>query len=133
MRLDDSYRLLELDARASDEEIKRAWRDLTKVWHPDRFPNDPAMRRRAEEKVKAINEAYGTIQEHRGGERPAEPAETAASRKGRLLRSYRSWSLGLAMAGLFLLVRRPTPGGLLIAAVLFGVAAVLLVKMSRVQ
>lgn len=130
MRLDDSYRLLELDARASDDEIKRAWRDLTKVWHPDRFPNDPAMRRRAEEKVKAINEAYGTILEHRGGERPA---ETAASRKGRRLRSYRSWSLGLAMAGLFLLVRRPTPGGLLIAAVLFGVAAVLLVKMSRVQ
>ena len=29
-----------------------------KVWHPDRFGNDPKLRARADEKLKEINEAY---------------------------------------------------------------------------
>src|SRR5687768_8711091 len=61
MRLDDCYRLLDLDRNARTEQIKRAHRDLTKVWHPDRFGHDAALRRKAEEKLKAINEAYETI------------------------------------------------------------------------
>lgn len=61
MRLDECYRLLDLDSRASGEEVKRAYRDLTKVWHPDRFGHDAELRRRAEEKLKAINNAYETI------------------------------------------------------------------------
>ena len=61
MRLDECYRLLDLQPGASAEELKRAHRDLTKVWHPDRFGNDAALRRKAEEKLKAINEAYETI------------------------------------------------------------------------
>jgi len=36
MRLDDCYRLLDLPPGSSPEEVKRAYRDLTKVWHPDR-------------------------------------------------------------------------------------------------
>jgi curved DNA-binding protein CbpA len=61
MRLDECYRVLELQPGASGEEVKRAYRDLTKVWHPDRFAHDAALRRKAEEKLKAINEAYETI------------------------------------------------------------------------
>src|SRR5688500_16394353 len=61
MRLDDSYRLLDLSPTASDEEVKQAHRDLMKVWHPDRFGRDPALRLKAEEKLKAINEAYEAI------------------------------------------------------------------------
>ncbi len=57
----DHYRTLELEPGASEEEVRRAWRDLTKVWHPDRFGNDEQLRRRAEEKLKAINEAYDEI------------------------------------------------------------------------
>ncbi|HYO75877.1 MAG TPA: J domain-containing protein, partial [Thermoanaerobaculia bacterium] len=36
MRLDDCYALLDLRPGASEEELKRAHRDLAKVWHPDR-------------------------------------------------------------------------------------------------
>ena len=143
MRLDDSYRLLDLDARASDEDVKRAWRDLTKVWHPDRFANDPSVQRKAEAKIKAINEAYEAIRGHRGHSRPeresepgregADMPETAASLKQRRIRTHRLWSIGLAMTALFILFRRPTPGGLLIAAILFCITVVLLVRMGRVR
>lgn len=66
MNIDDAYRLLDVDPRASDEEIRRAHRDLTKVWHPDRFAHDAELRRKAEEKLKAINEAWETIRSSRG-------------------------------------------------------------------
>lgn len=59
--LDEAYRTLDLAPGASEEDVRRAWRELTKVWHPDRFGEDPALRRRAEEKQKEINEAYETI------------------------------------------------------------------------
>lgn len=61
----DPYDVLEIDRNASDEEIRRAWRRLTLVWHPDRFENDPELRTRAEERFKEINEAYQEL-ERRG-------------------------------------------------------------------
>ena len=42
----------------SDRELKAAQRDLAKVWHPDRFLNDPRLQAKAQEKLKEINEAY---------------------------------------------------------------------------
>lgn len=65
--LDEAYRTLDLQPGASDHEVRRAWRELTKVWHPDRFGSDPALRRRAEEKQKEINEAYEAIRAAAGG------------------------------------------------------------------
>lgn len=67
MNLEDAYRILDVEPSAPDFELKRAHRDLTKVWHPDRFGHDPALRQRAEEKLKAIHEAYASIRESRGG------------------------------------------------------------------
>jgi curved DNA-binding protein CbpA len=64
MQLEDCYRLLDLDSAATDEEVKTAWRDLTKVWHPDRFGHDRDVQRKAEEKLKAINEAYERVRAH---------------------------------------------------------------------
>jgi len=46
-KIQNSYRALDLEAGASLEEVKQARRDLAKVWHPDRFPNDPKMQRGA--------------------------------------------------------------------------------------
>ena len=58
MSLENDLRILELDPGASEDDIRKAWRDLTKVWHPDRFGHDAQLRRKAEEKLKRINEAY---------------------------------------------------------------------------
>lgn len=52
------YELLGLKPGASEEEIKEAYRDLSKVWHPDRFINKPDLQQKAREKVKEIDEAY---------------------------------------------------------------------------
>ncbi len=44
--------------------LEQAYRDLTKVWHPDRFDDgDTRLRQKAEEQLKTINDAYARIQE----------------------------------------------------------------------
>ena len=50
--------LFGLTRAATPTEIKGAYRTLAKVWHPDRFPGDENLRRKAEEKLKEINSAY---------------------------------------------------------------------------
>src|SRR4051794_17106010 len=50
--------VLGLEPTASAQEIKAAYRDLAKVWHPDRFAHDPRLQQKAQEKLKEINDAY---------------------------------------------------------------------------
>ena len=49
---------LGLDPGASRDDVKKAFRDLSKVWHPDRFAEDPDLQQKAGEKLQAINDAY---------------------------------------------------------------------------
>ena len=58
MSIYDYYKILGLEPDASAEEVKQAYRDLAKVWHPDRFAHDTRLQRKAQEKLKEINEAY---------------------------------------------------------------------------
>ena len=51
-------RLLEVEPGASTGEIRQAYRDQTKVWHPDRFSNDTRLQQKAEERIRQINSAY---------------------------------------------------------------------------
>lgn len=53
----DYYSILEIDPKASEEEIKKAYRALAFQCHPDRNPDDPA----ATEKFKKITEAYAVL------------------------------------------------------------------------
>jgi len=53
------YDVLGIAADADEAEIKRAWKVLVQVWHPDRFTGE--MREHAEGQVQHINEAYGTL------------------------------------------------------------------------
>jgi DnaJ domain len=56
-----AFSILGLSPPASAQEIRSSYLDLVKVWHPDRFVNDPALQRKAQEKLKQINEAYRAL------------------------------------------------------------------------
>ncbi len=58
------YRILDLHTTASEQEVKQAYRVLVKVWHPDRFTHDIKLQKRAEDKLKEINDAYQRIVDH---------------------------------------------------------------------
>lgn len=58
----EALRLLRVSRGASPSEIKEAYLDLAKVWHPDRFGQDPRLRAKAEEALKQINQAYQLLQ-----------------------------------------------------------------------
>jgi hypothetical protein len=77
----DALNVLGLGPRATAEEIKEAHRDLTKVWHPDRFGNDARLRAKAEERLKAINAAYHTVVACRAGTRIQGPRPDEAPRR----------------------------------------------------
>lgn len=51
------YEVLEIKEGASKEEIKKAYRELVKRYHPDQYGNNP-LKDLAEEKLREINEAY---------------------------------------------------------------------------
>lgn len=74
--MNEYYELLELQPRASIEEIQAARRELLQVWHPDRFEHRPDLARRAEEKSKRINDAADKlIQYVRSGHQPRTEAQ----------------------------------------------------------
>ncbi len=58
MDIKKSFKILDLHPRVSLKEAKQAYRDLARVWHPDRFLDQPHLEQKAEEKMKEINEAY---------------------------------------------------------------------------
>lgn len=60
--LESSYRELELAPGATFEQVRSAYRILVKTWHPDRWLGDPAMRDRAEARLRAINGAFETLE-----------------------------------------------------------------------
>ena len=53
----DSYALLGVAPDAGADQIKAAYRDKARQWHPDRFPEGPE-RIRAEERMIKLNRAY---------------------------------------------------------------------------
>ena len=57
-------KMLGLELGASHEDVKKAYRDLSKVWHPDRFAEDPTLQQKAGEQLKAINDAYQHLQSY---------------------------------------------------------------------
>lgn len=58
------YDVLGVSQNASDDEIKRAYRELSRKYHPDVNENNP-LKDLAEEKFKEVQEAYDTIMKER--------------------------------------------------------------------
>ena len=60
------YEVLGVSENASDEEIKKAYKELVKKYHPDKYQNNP-LSDLAEEKLQEINEAYEMLMKGRRG------------------------------------------------------------------
>ena len=64
---DASYRILEISNDASDSEIKKAFRKMANKYHPDKVSHlGKEIQKSAEEKFKAVNDAYQKIKDARG-------------------------------------------------------------------
>ena len=66
-KVDDAYTILGIDPSASDDEVKKAYREMAKKNHPDKvaYLGDD-VRKAAEKKFQEINDAYDRIKKQRG-------------------------------------------------------------------
>ena len=62
----DPYEVLNVPNTATDDEIKKAYRELARKYHPDNYHDNP-LADLAQEKMKEINAAYDAIQRERSG------------------------------------------------------------------
>ncbi len=62
MNIDESIELLGLNRNFTKIQLEQAYRDLVQVWHPDRYSYNPRLQRKAEAKLKEINNAYELLQ-----------------------------------------------------------------------
>lgn len=58
--MQNPYEVLGIQPNATDDEVKAAYRELAKKYHPDNYSNNP-LSDLAEEKMQEINEAYDAI------------------------------------------------------------------------
>ena len=59
------YEVLGVPENASEEEIKKAYKELVKKYHPDKYQDNP-LADLAGEKLQEINEAYDMLMKNRG-------------------------------------------------------------------
>ena len=64
--MSDPYQILGVSPSASDDEVKTAYRQLARKYHPDNYVDNP-LADLATEKMKEVNEAYDEIQRRRKG------------------------------------------------------------------
>ena len=63
---DSSYKILEIEQTATDEEVKKAYRRMAMKYHPDKVSHlGEEFRKTAEDKFKKVNEAYEKIKKER--------------------------------------------------------------------
>lgn len=60
------YEVLGVSENASEAEIKKAYKELVKKYHPDKYQNNP-LSDLAEEKLQEINKAYDMLMRGSGG------------------------------------------------------------------
>ena len=128
-KIERSLRTLGLEAGASREEIAQAYKDLVRVWHPDRLTSDSALKHRAEEKLKDITRAYDVLRrvhpEHTN-RRAAPPSDrpTAGKRERLVIQIIPTWIWAVTGFGFLVALAarrmRLALGVLLIYGIMFG-------------
>ena len=130
----EALRIFELDDHRTPEEVRATYRELVKVWHPDRFANDAGLRAKADRRLQEINRAYAVLQDRaetvepqRGPTPPphvatppqdATPRSADATPRSANQSTATRWSLtllvigglltGAAVVGIVLILVRPT-------------------------
>ena len=94
--------VLNLEPGATQEEIQKAYHDLVKVWHPDRFGSDPDLALKAEEILKGINEAHAALMRIPENPRHYSPPATRPPQKEGMFHGSFFWFLVLVICSLFL-------------------------------
>ena len=80
--MNNPYEILGIRPDATDDEVKNAYRELAKKYHPDNYSDNP-LSDLAEEKMQEINEAYDAIIRMRRGGEKKENTHNQASGGGR--------------------------------------------------
>ena len=58
------FDILELDGSASIEEVEQAYKELAEAWRPESYQNLPRFKRKAEIKLKEVNDAYERVRSY---------------------------------------------------------------------
>ena len=89
----EALSVLGLSVEAGDVQVRTAYRDLVKVWHPDRFASEPRVQQRAMATLQQINEAYACLKRqaraHQPWPAPAPDPAPYVPRRGREPRATR--------------------------------------------
>ena len=88
--LNHAYEILGLEPGASQAQVKRAYRQLVKIWHPDRFL-EQKQKQEAEEKIKSINSAYNKLKSESPSEPPIPENPSSSSPKNPTKISVNRW------------------------------------------
>ena len=109
MKRTEALLLLELDDNYSETALRQAYRDMLKVWHPDRFRQGTDLHLKALERTQRINAAYRVLGSNSGPSVGGPVSASAASQRsdesprqdaavgplGKLRRTYRAKLTGL--------------------------------------
>lgn len=99
--MNDPYSVLGVSREATDEQVKTAYRELVRKYHPDQYADDNPLKDLAQEKMQQVNAAYEQIEK----ERAARPnAENGASQDSR------NDSFGAGGVGVYAQIRRAING-----------------------
>ena len=75
----DPYQVLGISKDATDDEVKDAYRQLARKYHPDNYGDNP-LSALAKEKMQEINEAYDTIiRQRRSGKKKSSAGGASGS------------------------------------------------------
>ena len=77
-KFEQSLRVLGLGPDATEEAIKEAYRDLVKVWHPDRFGSDARLGAKAQDRLKEVNAAFEQLRGYRPRPPDSRPSRETA-------------------------------------------------------
>ena len=83
-RYEEYYRILDLDVGASQDEVKKAFRELSHIWHPDNHMGKSSnVQNRATEKFKEISNAYQVLNDYLRAEEKKKAEQAEREREGK--------------------------------------------------